>query len=66
MTVEEKYSKILKLRSVGNLTAGTYPTLREFQDALENNRVFGDYEKRVVIMSNDPHDHSIQYIFEIE
>ena len=63
MTIEDKHARILKLSSIGKLTTGTYPTFREFKDALENNRVFGDYEKRVVIMGND---NNIQYIFALE
>ena len=62
MNEEGRYSKLFELSSIGKLTAGTYPTFKEFKNALDTERVFGDYEKRVVIVSNEPHNHHIQYI----
>ena len=61
MNKEEKHSKVLELSSIGSRTAGTYPTLKDFKDALESDRVFGDYEKRVVIIGSD--DLHIEYLF---
>ncbi len=61
MNENEKYSIILELSSVGKLTAGTYPTLKDFRDALATDRVFGDYEKRVIIISSD--NRHIEYLF---
>jgi len=63
MSAREKYFKILELSSVGKSTAGTYPTFKEFRDALDSGRVYGDYDKRVVIVSNNPRSQYIQYIF---
>lgn len=40
MNEREKYSKLLELSSIGELTAATYPTFKEFKDALDTNRVF--------------------------
>jgi len=61
MNKEEKYSRVLELSSIGKMTVGTYPTLQDFKDALESDRVFGDYERRVVIIgSNNLH---IEYLF---
>jgi len=57
----EKYSRILELSSVGKLTIGTYPTFKNFKDALDTDRVFGDYEKRVIIISSD--NLHIEYLF---
>ena len=53
MNEREKYSKLLELSSIGTLTTGEYPTFKEFKEALDTNRVFGDYEKRIVIISTD-------------
>ena len=61
MNENEKYSKILGLSSVGKRTAGTYPTFREFKDALDTDRVFGDYDKRVSIISSD--NRHVEYLF---
>jgi len=57
----EKYSRMLGLSSVGNQTAGTYPTFRDFKDALDTDRVFGDYDKRVIIINND--NRHVEYLF---
>ena len=62
MTDREKYAIVLEMSSIGRSTAGTYPTFQEFRDALRNERVYGDYDRRVVIVSNNPGNH-IQYIF---
>ncbi len=61
MNENEKYSRILELSSVGKLTAGNYPTFKDFKDALGTDRVFGDYEKRVIIISSD--NLHIEYLF---
>ena len=61
MNENEKYSRILELSSVGKLTTGTYPTFRDFKDALDTDRVFGDYDKRAVIISSD--SRHIEYLF---
>ena len=61
MNEQEKYSRILELSSVGKKTAGTYPTFKDFKDALDTDRVFGDYKKRVIIISSD--NLHIEYIF---
>ena len=61
MTEREKHSKILELSSIGKLTAGRYPTFKEFKEALDAERVFGDYDKRVVIISTD--NLHIEYLF---
>ena len=61
MNEEEKHSSILKLSSIGRRTAGMYPTLKEFREALKSGRVFGDYEKRVVIIGSD--NLHIEYLF---
>jgi hypothetical protein len=57
----EKYSRILELSSVGKKTAGTYPTFKDFKGALDTDRVFGDYEKRVIIISSD--NRHVEYLF---
>ncbi len=61
MNENEKYSRLLELSSVGKLTAETYPIFKDFKDALDTDRVFGDYEKRVVIVSSD--NLHIEYLF---
>ena len=61
MNENEKYSKILELSSVGKRTAGNYPTFKDFRDALDTDRVFGDYEKRVIIISSD--NRHVEYLF---
>ncbi len=61
MNENEKYSRILELSSVGKLTTGNYPTFRDFRNALDTDRVFGDYEKRVIIISSD--NLHIEYLF---
>jgi hypothetical protein len=61
MDEKDKYSRILELSSIGKSTAGTYPTLKDFMSALDTDRVFGDYEKRVVIISSD--NQHIEYLF---
>lgn len=61
MNEEEKYSKLLELSSIGRQTAGIYPTFKEFKDALDTDRVFGDYEKRIVIISTD--NQRVEYLF---
>ena len=38
-----------------------YPTLKEFRQALSAGRVFGDYERRVVIIGSD--NLHIEYLF---
>lgn len=61
MNEKDKYSRLLELSSVGKLTAGRYPTLKDFRNALDTNRVFGDYKKRVAIISSD--NLHIEYLF---
>ena len=61
MDEKDKYSRLLELSSIGKSTAGTYPTFKDFIDALDTDRVFGDYEKRVVIISSD--NQHIEYLF---
>ena len=61
MNVVSKYSRMIELTSIGKATAGTYPTFEEFRIALDTARVFGDYEKRVVIIS--PDNLHIEYLF---
>ncbi len=61
MNENEKYSRILGLSSIGKRTAGTYPTFKDFKDALDTDRVFGDYDKRAVIISSDSRD--VEYLF---
>ena len=61
MNENEKYSRILELSSIGKSTVGTYPTFRDFKDALDTDRVFGDHEKRVIIISSD--NRHIEYLF---
>ena len=61
MNNEEKYSRLLGLSSIGKRTSGAYPTLRDFRDALDASRVFGDYERRVVIIGSD--NLHIEYLF---
>ena len=56
-----KYSRMIELSSIGKATAGTYPTFEEFKKALDTARVFGDYEKRIVIIS--PDNLHIEYLF---
>ena len=61
MNDQEKYSRILELSSVCVATAGTYPTFKDFRDALDTDRVFGDYKKRVIIISSD--NRHVEYLF---
>ena len=61
MNENEKYSMILRLSSVGNRTVGTYPTFRDFKDALDTDRVFGDYDKRTIIISSN--NRHVEYLF---
>ena len=56
-----KYSKMTDMASIGKATAGMYPTFEEFRKALETDRVFGDYEMRIVIIS--PDNLHIDYLF---
>ena len=60
MNENEKYSRMLELSSVGNRT-GAYPTFRDFKDALDTDRVFGDYDKRVIIINSD--NRHVEYLY---
>lgn len=51
MNRKEKYEAIKSMWSVGQLTAGDYPTQTEFYKALAENRVSGEYGKRIIIVS---------------
>ncbi len=52
MTAEEKFSAILRMKSIGQFTDGTYPTFSEFKLALSRGRVCGNYDKWIVIVAN--------------
>jgi hypothetical protein len=59
MRIEEilsKYCDIKRMKSVGTLTSGTYPTINEFLHALKEGRVAGDYNKSLTIVSNNPYE----------
>ena len=51
MNRKEKYEAIKNMWSVGQLTSGDYPTQTEFYKALAENRVCGEYGKRIIIVS---------------
>jgi len=56
MNTDRKYVKMIHLRSIGQSTSGTYPSLFGFKKALSEGRVSGDYDKRITIVSNDPNE----------
>ena len=51
-----RYDALLELTSIGQFTAGHYPILAEFVKADKQNRIAGDYNKRVVIASFDANE----------
>lgn len=60
MTIKEKYSCINNMQNIDTYTKGKYPSLASFKKSLAENRVSGDYDKRIVIISNEL---SEQYTF---
>jgi hypothetical protein len=56
MNRKQKYQSIRGMVSMGNFTANEYPSRREFDKAISEGRVCGNYEgPRVRINSNDPY-----------
>ena len=60
MNREEKYAAIREMESIGQLTKGEYPSKTAFFRALAENRVAGNYDERIAIVSNNPRE---QYTF---
>ena len=54
LTWDEKYAAVLKMESIGQFTRGKYLTRKAFFRALAEARVFGDYTKRILVVSNEP------------
>ena len=48
-----RYDALRKLSSIDQFTANKYPTFREFEKALDEGRVCGDYHRRITIVSNN-------------
>lgn len=55
LNASEKYQRLHIMKSVGQFTRYEYPTLAEFKRALRENRVAGDYNKKIVIVSQFPY-----------
>jgi hypothetical protein len=56
MNRKQKYQAIRQMESVGLLTDGAYPSQREFNKALSEGRVLGNYDgPRIRINSNNPY-----------
>lgn len=63
MTRLKKYEALKALRNIDPITAPALPTRNQFFRALAEGRVCGDYEKRIVIVSNNP---SLQFILVVQ
>ena len=56
MTQAEKYESIRAMASISEYTHNKYPTRSAFKRAIREGRVAGDYDKRIVIVSDDPRE----------